>query len=148
MNVRRLSPSSTLVINERSDSLRRHGRKVFKMGLGQSPFPVPDPVVEALRQNAFQKNYLPVEGLLELREAVAQHHCRSFGISTTADHVLIGPGSKELMFILQLVLSRRSRDPDADVGVLCPPGADHRPPGVLAFDQRREWLAREPGAAR
>ena len=102
-NLRGLLPSSTLAINERSDTLRRHGRKVFKMGLGQSPFPVPNPVVEALRQNAFQKNYLPVDGLLELREAVATHHWRSFGISTTADHVLIGPGSKELMFILQLV---------------------------------------------
>jgi len=53
------------------------------MGLGQSPFPVPVPVREALRENAFQKDYLAV------------HHCRTFGIETTADHVLIGPGSKE-----------------------------------------------------
>jgi len=41
---------------------------------------VPDIIVEALKNNAFQKDYLPVRGLLELREAVAKHHCRVFGI--------------------------------------------------------------------
>jgi histidinol-phosphate/aromatic aminotransferase/cobyric acid decarboxylase-like protein len=103
LNVRGLAPSATVAINERSDRLRRDGRKVFKMGLGQSPFPVPAPVTEALRQNAHQKAYLAVHGLRELRQAVAEHHRREMGISTSAENVLIGPGSKELMFILQLV---------------------------------------------
>jgi len=103
LNVRGLPPSATVAINERSDRLRREGRRIFKMGLGQSPFPVPGPVCDALRENAFQKDYLEVRGLPQLREAVAAHHSRTFGIETSADHVLIGPGSKELMFILQLV---------------------------------------------
>ena len=103
MNVRGLPTSATVAINERSDRLRSEGRRIFKMGLGQSPFPVPPPVVEALRQNAHQKAYLPVKGLPELRAAVAEHHCRTFGIDTTPENVLVGPGSKELMFILQLV---------------------------------------------
>jgi len=103
LNVRGLSPSATVAINERSDRLIKEGREIFKLGLGQSPFPVPDIIVETLKNNAFQKDYLPVRGLLELREAVAEHHCRVFGIDCTADDVLVGPGSKELMFILQLV---------------------------------------------
>jgi aspartate aminotransferase len=103
LNVRGLTPSATVAINELSDRLVAGGRRIFKLGLGQSPFPVPDAVVEALRQNATQKDYLPVLGLPELREAVAGHHRRSFNIETTADNVMIGPGSKELMFILQLV---------------------------------------------
>ncbi len=102
-NVHGLSPSATVAINDRSNELRRQGREIFKLGLGQSPFPVPDPVVEALRQHAVEKDYLPVQGLRELREAVAEHHCRTFGIDCSADDVLIGPGSKELMFLLQLV---------------------------------------------
>ena len=52
-NVNGLHPSSTVAINARSDRLRREGRTIFKMGLGQSPFPVPPPVVEALQRNAF-----------------------------------------------------------------------------------------------
>jgi aspartate aminotransferase len=103
MNVRGLKPSATLAINERSNALRREGKTVFKLGLGQSPFPVPECVVNALRNHAHEKEYLPVKGLPELREAVADFHRRKDHINASADGVLIGPGSKELMFLLQLV---------------------------------------------
>jgi aspartate aminotransferase len=39
LNVRGLRPSATVAINERSDRLRRQGRQIFKMGLGQCPAP-------------------------------------------------------------------------------------------------------------
>jgi aspartate aminotransferase len=103
LNIRGLRPSATLAINQRSRELEARGDRVFRLGLGQSPFPVPPPVVEELRANAFQKDYLAVEGLSELREAVADYHRRSQGIACTASDVLIAPGSKELMFLLQLV---------------------------------------------
>jgi len=103
LNVRGLLPSATVSINERSNELRKQGVDIYKLGLGQSPFPVPEPVVEALRRNAHQKDYLPVKGLGELREMIASQHCRTFGSGCSAEDVLIGPGSKELMFLLQLV---------------------------------------------
>ena len=103
LNVRGLRPSATVASNERSHALQQAGRKVFKMGLGQSPFPVPGSVVRALQENAAEKDYLPVKGLPQLRGAVARHHCRTFGIEAEAEDVLVGPGSKELMFLLQLV---------------------------------------------
>lgn len=101
-NISGLKPSATVAINDLSNELRQKGKEVYKLGLGQSPFPVPEQVVEALQKNAFQKDYLPVKGLRELQEAVAEHHCRMFGIEANPDDVLIGPGSKELMFLLQL----------------------------------------------
>lgn len=103
LNVRGLMTSATLAINERCNELRSQGRQVFRLGLGQSPFPVPSPVVERLRANAHQKVYLPVKGLPELREAVASYLERSQHVSRTGEDVLIGPGSKQLMFIMQLV---------------------------------------------
>ncbi|MGK2945367.1 MAG: pyridoxal phosphate-dependent aminotransferase [Desulfuromonadales bacterium] len=103
LNVRGLPVSATLGINELSNRLIAEGRKVYKLGLGQSPFPVPLPVVEALQANAHQKDYLPVRGLPALREAVADYYQRTQNLSFHADHILVGPGSKELMFILQLV---------------------------------------------
>ena len=103
LNVRGLAPSATLAINERSHQLAAEGHDVFKLGLGQSPFPVPAPVVDALKAHAHCKDYLPVQGLSALREAVAAYHRRTHGIDRHADHVLIGPGSKELMFLLQMV---------------------------------------------
>ncbi|HEU4929806.1 MAG TPA: aminotransferase class I/II-fold pyridoxal phosphate-dependent enzyme, partial [Candidatus Krumholzibacteria bacterium] len=103
LSVRGMTPSATLAIQERCAAMRVARREVFRLGLGQSPFPVPRPVVEELRVNAHQKDYLPVRGLPALREAVAEYHFRSQGVTRTADDVLIGPGSKELMFILQIV---------------------------------------------
>jgi aspartate aminotransferase len=103
LNVRGLKQSATLAINEKSAQLMREGKQVFRFGLGQSPFPVPQPVVDELRANAHQKDYLPVRGLRGLRDAVAGYHRRMHGIERTGDDVLIGPGSKELMFVLQLV---------------------------------------------
>ena len=103
LNVRGLGRSATLAINERSKQLQAEGRHVYRLGLGQSPFPVPQPVVDELRANAHQKDYLDVAGLAALREAVAAYYFRRYGVEHTAGDVLIGPGSKELMFILQLV---------------------------------------------
>ncbi len=103
LNVRGLPLSATLEINELSNRLLADGRTIYKLGLGQSPFPVPQPVVEELRANAHQKDYLPVKGLMALREAVADYYGRTQGIAMGGDQVLIGPGSKELMFLLQLV---------------------------------------------
>jgi len=103
LNVRGLPPSATLAINELSTQLRQQGKHIYKLGLGQSPFPVPRPVVEELKVNAFQKDYLPVNGLKQLRIAVTEWHYKRQGLDFRAENVLIGPGSKELMFILQLV---------------------------------------------
>jgi len=101
--VRGLAPSATVAINERSDQLRAEGRRVFKLGLGQSLFLVPEPVVQALRDHAAEKDYLLVRGVRPLREAIADYLRWEFGVDRSADRVLLGPGSKELMFLLQLV---------------------------------------------
>jgi aspartate aminotransferase len=103
LNVRGMPLSATLQINELSNKLKEEGKKIYKMGLGQSPFPVPKIVVEELRSNAFQKDYLEVKGLKALRGAVANYHSRRNDIQRGAENVLIGPGSKELMFLLQFV---------------------------------------------
>ena len=101
-NVRGLKPSATLQINEDSNRLISQGREIIKLGLGQSPFPVPEPVIEALRQHAHEKDYLPVRGLDALRTTVAEYYRRRDGIERQAGNVLVGPGSKELLFNLQM----------------------------------------------
>jgi len=102
-NLRGMKSSATLAINEASNRLLAAGRPVHKLGLGQSPFPVPPLVVDALRSHAHEKDYLAVRGLAALREAVAAHHARREGVDRGGDEVLVGPGSKELIFQLQMV---------------------------------------------
>jgi len=101
-NVFGLTPSATLAINELSDELIAQGRQVFKLGLGQSPFPVPPAVVEALQAAAGEKDYLPVRGLRPLREAMTEFLHRRHGLERARRQVLVGPGSKELIFLTQL----------------------------------------------
>ncbi len=103
LNLRGMPLSATLNINEKSNEMIKEGKKVYKLGLGQAPFPVPDVVVEELKRNAYKKDYLPVKGLYELRKAVAQYYKKSQNLEYSPENILIGPGSKELMFILQVV---------------------------------------------
>lgn len=102
LNVRGLSRSPTVAVNELANQLIAEGRVIYKLGLGQSPFPVPNIVVEALRVNAHQKDYLEVQGLRALRESISEFHRRNDGVNIDPDMVLVGPGSKELMFLLQV----------------------------------------------
>jgi aspartate aminotransferase len=99
-----LAPSATLAMNELAARLTAEGRDVLRLGFGQSPFPPPAELVAALRDNAHRCEYLPVRGLPALREAVAGHHTRLHGMAVDADNVLIGPGSKQLMYLVQLTL--------------------------------------------
>lgn len=101
--VRGLSPSSTLAAQELAAARAERGEAVFRFGLGQSPFPVPTTVVEALRERAAEKDYLPVKGLPALRDALCAYQQRRIGVRRHRDDVLVGPGSKELMFLLQVV---------------------------------------------
>ena len=102
-NIVGLKVSPTLRINEQSKELAAKGKHIYKLGLGQSPFPVPESVVNALRLYAPQKDYLPVQGLKELRKTVAEFHRKKDEVDILPENVIIGPGSKELLFLLQLV---------------------------------------------
>jgi aspartate aminotransferase len=103
LNVRGMGNSATLAINEHSKRLQAEGRQVYRLGLGQSPFPVPAHVRDSLARNAHQKDYLAVKGLPALREAVVDWVRRTEGLDYSPDNVLVGPGTKELMFLVQLV---------------------------------------------
>ena len=72
-NIANLKPSATLAINEKVKQLLKDGKKVFNFGFGQSPFPIPEKIVSVLRDNAHKKDYLPMQGLPELREAISKY---------------------------------------------------------------------------
>ena len=53
--IKNLDLSATLKINEISKSLEKQGKKIIKFGFGQSPFPVPDSIVEELKKKCSSK---------------------------------------------------------------------------------------------
>ncbi len=96
--------SPTLGINERVHALRAQGRRIDHFGFGESPFPVPERLAAALRDNATLKSYLPVAGLPELREAVLAHQARLTGCDPERFDVIVAPGSKLLLYAAQMAV--------------------------------------------
>jgi len=100
-----LKQSSTLVINEKCKKLISQGKKVYQFGFGQSPFPVPEKIVTALKNNAYRKEYLPVQGLGKLRESVSKNLKKKVGINYPKENIVITPGSKEAMLLLHVAFN-------------------------------------------
>src|ERR1700722_1514940 len=96
--LRAVEKSQTLLLNEQSRNLEQGGKKVYKLGFGQSPFLPPKAVIEALKANAHRKDYSPVAGIPELRKAVAEFHRNLDGIDVKPENILIAPGSKILIY--------------------------------------------------
>ena len=124
-NIDQLKPSATLAINEESLKLKKAGKKIFKFGFGQSPFQIPEDVVNELKKNSHQNKYLPMQGLSELRDAVALYTSNKKGNNYKADNVIIGPGSKELMFLLHILF-------DGDVILPAPSWVSYAPQDIIA----------------
>ena len=97
-NILSLKESATLKINQQVLADRKRGESTVHFGFGQSPFPVPRILQEELRKNAHQKDYLPTQGLWQLRERIAQYYQQERHYQFEASGIVIGPGSKELIF--------------------------------------------------
>ncbi len=122
--VKDLKPSSTLLINETSRKLEEQGKKIYKFGFGQSPFKVPEDVVKELKDNAHQNKYLPMQGLSELRYAVAKYTSNRKNYDYKSENVIIGPGSKELMFLLHIIF-------DGEIILPAPSWVSYAPQAIL-----------------
>ena len=121
----KLKESSTLVINEKSKELISKGKKVYQFGFGQSPFPVPETIVDALKKNAHRKEYLPIQGLPELRESISKYLSKRTGNDYPKENILITPGSKEAMLLIHIAFNGEiiipapgwvSYEPQAEIG--------------------------------
>ncbi len=130
--IKNLDLSATLKINQISKDLENEGKNIIKFGFGQSPFQVPNEVVEELKKNAHQKSYLPIEGLHELRKAIANYESKKKKKDFSLDQVIVGPGSKELMFLIHMSF-------DGEVILPCPSWVSYRPQSVIA-DNKFHWI--------
>ncbi len=119
-----LKTSATLRINEISKELQNQGKEIYKFGFGQSPFMIPENIITELKKNAHQNKYLPMQGLPELREAVANFESKKKKQQYKASNIIIGPGSKELMFLLHMIF-------DGEVLLPAPSWVSYKPQAIL-----------------
>ena len=76
----------------------------YGFAFGQSPFPVPRPIQDALIQNVNKGAYAPVPGIPELRDAISKYNKYYFRMDVDPQRIYVGPGTKELIFNLLEIL--------------------------------------------
>jgi len=130
--VKKLKASATLKINEESRKLEKEGKKIFKFGFGQSPFQIPKDIVEELKRNSNKNKYLPMQGLPELRSAISKYTNKKKDYKYTLDNIIIGPGTKELMFLLHVLF-------DGDVILPIPSWVSYAPQALLGHN-KIHWI--------
>ena len=131
--IKNLKSSSTLKINEISNKLESEGKKIYKFGFGQSPFQVPIDVIDELKNNAHQNEYLPMQGLNELRTAISKYtSVKNNNNNYKAENVIIGPGTKELMFLLQQLF-------DGDILLPVPSWVSYAPQALISRN-KAHWI--------
>ena len=130
--ITKLKPSATLAINEESSRLEKKGQKIFKFGFGQSPFPVPESIILSLKNNANKNTYLPMQGLEKLRAAIARHLKENNNNDFKSDNIVIGPGTKELMFLTQIAF-------DGEIILPAPSWVSYQPQALIAKN-KIHWI--------
>lgn len=90
-NTRNLTESLTLKFSESAGKLRREGKDLISLGLGEPNFPTPQPIVDATIKalNDGLTKYSSAPGLLELRSLISEE----------PENVIITPGAKQALFL-------------------------------------------------
>ena len=130
--ISKLKASATLAVNEESNKLKKEGKKIYKFGFGQSPFPVPESVILALKDNAHKNTYLPMQGLEILRKSIAEHLNKLNNNNFISSDIVIGPGTKELMFLTQVAFG-------GDIILSAPSWVSYFPQALIAKN-KVHWI--------
>jgi aspartate/methionine/tyrosine aminotransferase len=104
----RLGTETAFEVLARAAELQRQGKDIINLGIGQPDFKTPQHIVEAaikaLRDG--QHGYTPAQGILPLREAVANDLHRRHGVEVDPNTVVIMPGGKPTMFFSILMFGQ------------------------------------------
>ncbi len=102
----RLSESATLAMARISRELKAQGHDVISLSLGEPDFDTPDFVKDAIKK-AVDENYShypPVNGYLEVREAISKKFKRDNNLDYSADQIVLSTGAKQSLANLVLCL--------------------------------------------
>ncbi|HEY4202835.1 MAG TPA: pyridoxal phosphate-dependent aminotransferase [Devosiaceae bacterium] len=96
----RVQPSATVGITQKARELQRAGRDVIALSAGEPDFDTPQHVKDAASRAMAEgkTKYTNVDGIPELKEAVANKFRRDNGLDVTAADCFVSPGGKQIIF--------------------------------------------------
>ena len=96
----RIKPSPTLAMTQKSRELKAAGRDVIGLAAGEPDFDTPDNIkqaaIEAIRRG--ETKYTAVDGIPELKRAVAEKFKRENGLSYKPSEITVGSGGKQVLY--------------------------------------------------
>ncbi|MFN4040136.1 MAG: pyridoxal phosphate-dependent aminotransferase [Brevundimonas sp.] len=96
----RVKPSATLAVTARARELKREGRDVIGLGAGEPDFDTPENI-KAAAIDAIQRGetkYTDVDGLPELKAAIAAKFKRENGLDYSTAQIHVAPGGKAVLY--------------------------------------------------
>jgi aspartate aminotransferase len=96
----RVVPSATVAITQKARELARTGRDIIALSAGEPDFDTPQHVKDAAARAMAEgkTKYTNVDGIVELKEAVAAKFRRDNGLNVTADDCFVSSGGKQIIF--------------------------------------------------
>lgn len=98
-NISQLGTETAFQVLGRATELAAQGRDIINLGIGQPDFPTPDNIVQAAQRALAEGHhgYTPANGILPLREAVAEDIRQRRRVEVNPDNLMIVPGGKVTM---------------------------------------------------
>jgi aspartate aminotransferase len=104
--INNLSTSATLAMAAKARELRAEGKDIIGLSLGEPDFNTPDFIknaaIEAVNQN--YNSYTPVDGYVELKQAVINKFKRDNNLSYTLPQIVVSTGAKQALYNIASVL--------------------------------------------
>ncbi|MET2985948.1 pyridoxal phosphate-dependent aminotransferase [Aureibaculum conchae] len=104
--INNLPVSETLAMAAKARELKAEGKDIISLSLGEPDFNTPDFIKEAAKQ-AIDDNYnsyTPVNGYLELREAICRKFKRDNNLTYNPNQIVVSTGAKQSIANAALVL--------------------------------------------
>ena len=99
-SVNRISPSQTIAMATKARELKAQGRNVISLSAGEPDFDTPDNIkeaaVRALKEG--KTKYTDVDGIPELKAAIAAKFKRENGLDYKVSQVSVGTGGKQVLY--------------------------------------------------
>jgi aspartate/methionine/tyrosine aminotransferase len=97
-----IEPFLAVEIAERAQALERAGADIVHLEFGEPDFEAPAVVREAAEKalKDGRTKYVSSLGILPLREAIAEHYRRSYGVALSPEQILVTPGTSPAMLLL------------------------------------------------
>ena len=99
-SLNRIQPSPTIAVTQKARDLKAAGRDVIGLGAGEPDFDTPDNIKEAAIAaiKRGETKYTAVEGIPELRQAIAAKFKRENGLTYKPSQCFVGPGGKAIVY--------------------------------------------------